>query len=56
MPVVDRQAVLSADPVDLIGAALMAAGGFLSLSSGRLLASLRRPSQVSAQPHAIPAE
>jgi cytochrome c-type biogenesis protein CcmF len=39
-----------------IGAALMAAGGFLSLSSGRLLASLRRRSRVTPRPHAIPAE
>ena len=39
-----------------VGAALMAAGGFLSLSSGRLLASLRQPSHVSPQPHATPAE
>lgn len=39
-----------------IGAALMAAGGFLSLSSGRLLASLRRRSHVNPRAHAIPAE
>lgn len=39
-----------------IGALLMAAGGFLSLSNGWLFAFLRRPAPASQQPHAIAAE
>jgi cytochrome c-type biogenesis protein CcmF len=39
-----------------IGALLMAAGGFLSLSSGRLFARLRRALHRGAQPQAIAAE